>query len=179
MTTKNDLEKDKAKANNTFKKFAAPILQDLYKATLIDLETDSSRLAKILDRACGCDYLLKSDNAVITCAARVTHNWQRDYHTFTLRKQKYNKPSEFSRLQTALNTGGILPTLFVQVYPSENGKSAVVCICQTSKLLESIAAGNAQLKNKFGVDFFSIDTQKVSGSKKISVTLPNIKKSAI
>ena len=171
MTVKDiNLQTDKAKSARAFQKFAAPILQKLFSAKLIDVENDSSKLAELLDRACGVDYLLRTREGVMGIAARVTHNWQRNYHTFTLRKEKYEKPSEFQHLQNALAVGGIIPTLFVQCYPK--GNSATVCICQTKELLKQIAAGKAQVKNKCGVDFFSIDVEKVSGSKKISVTLP-------
>ena len=138
-TVKNDMTESSKWALS-----AEPIVRGLLSDWhLVPVEGKDDTVSRILDTACGIDYLLCSPTApnVYGVASRVQYG--KNYRTFTVRKERESgAETEYSKRIKSIAHGGLSPYYTMQAYV-EDGEISGLAIVKTNDLMEYIERGFA------------------------------------
>lgn len=124
---------------------------------LLQVETYSGHIAKILDMQAGIDYLVMDESSLYGLASRV--QWpdgsnMYPYNTFTLRYSLASgRETELGKLTRALECGKLCPKITAHVYMDEDGEVASAAVIETRELVE-VVGGLIELGRVRPVDVF-------------------------
>lgn len=123
---------------------AEPIVRGLLSDWhLVPVEGKDDTVSRILDTACGIDYLLCSPTApnVYGVASRVQYG--KNYRTFTVRKERDTGiETEYGKRTKSITNGSISPYYTMQAYVKD-GQIIGLAIVKTNDLMEYIERGFA------------------------------------
>lgn len=137
MAVKDDLKK----SAEYVKRYEYTILKLLNASKLIACENKDDEVAKLLDRSCGIDYILVSEDGHTSrgLACRLQEDrFNEKYRTFTVRRSRDSGvETEYKKKKKAIEGGGLYPSLTLQGYiDTENDRIDRLAVVRTEELID-------------------------------------------
>lgn len=159
MVSSNEFRMDIENSVQNCKRFIYPILRLKYgnAVEILSLEEVETPLARNLDKF-GNDVLVVTDDETFFINSRCLN--YKGYLTFTIRKDRQGRISEYDRIKNNIERGGVVPKIFAQCYLQ--GNYAKIGVISTSKLFKFITKNindnqKVVTRQNGNADFFSID----------------------